>query len=129
VTADTHLAFFETMAGVIPVVFLALIVEERVEPEVRGFSDYLLPVFSAGFLFVGEALSLAAVYQGHGSSALAGSVSVAAAVGAFLLLGDAAIGRADKIEDAALRRRVAVWAVIVLFAVLLVVVGIGLTAR
>jgi Na+-driven multidrug efflux pump len=124
-----HLAFFETMAGVIPVIFLALIVEERVEPAARSFSDYLLPVISAGFLFVGEALALRAVYRGHGSSGLAFGVSIAAAIGAFLLLGDAAIGRVDSIEDPALKRRVGIWAGAVLFVVLGVIVAIGFSAR
>jgi hypothetical protein len=129
VVTATHIAFFETMAGVIPVVFLALIVEERVTPDAKTLLDYVLPVVSAGFLFVGEALALLAVWRGHGSAGLAAGVSIAAAVGAFLLLGDAAVGRADTIEDPGVRRRFMRWAAVVLLAVIVIVAVVGLAAR
>jgi hypothetical protein len=129
VVAATHLAFFETMAGVIPIVFLALVVEERVAPNAETVLDHVLPVVSAGFLFVGEALALLAVWRGHASSGLAAGVSTAAAVGAFLLLGDATVGRAEKIEDRVLRRRVGKLAGVVLLLVVGIVLTVALTAR
>jgi hypothetical protein len=129
VTAATHLGFFETMAGVIPVIFLALIVEERIEPDARDFWDYMLPVISSGFLFVGEAMALLAVYRGDGSSGLAAGVSIAAGGGAFLLLGDAAVGRLEAIDDPTVKFQARVSVGAVLLLVILIVAGIGLSAR
>jgi hypothetical protein len=51
-----HIAFYETIAGVIPVLFLALIVEERMAPPNEGFLDHFLPVVTAALLFIGEVI-------------------------------------------------------------------------
>jgi hypothetical protein len=63
-----HIAFYETIAGVIPVLFLALIVEERMAPPNEGFLDHFLPVVTAALLFIGEVIvrvwSIAAVPAG-----------------------------------------------------------------
>jgi hypothetical protein len=118
----THLAFFETIAAVIPVLFLALVLEQRNEQPPDDFWDYFSPIAIAGLLFIGEVNALAIVFRGHGDGGDAVAVSIPTALAAFLLLVDAAIARFVSLEEGPIRGRLVRWSALTLLVVLLLTI-------
>lgn len=78
--------FFAVTAQLIPVLFLAMVVEERLQPEAEESpGDRVLRSWVLTLLVAGEVLSLAVVAGGIDSSKSAGSFVVSSLVGASFL--------------------------------------------
>jgi hypothetical protein len=92
-TRPVHLAFYETIAGVIPVLFLALAVEERLKPpEGQNKWDYLLPILIGGLLVMAETAALVAIYTGKSNVWTAWLAANATGLAALVMISTAAIG-------------------------------------
>jgi hypothetical protein len=103
-----HQLFYATVAGIAPVLFLALVVQERVAEKKAdlGYWDAVNPVIAALLLGLSEVFALAPIYRGrviHGELLV---VSVSLAGAALLLFGDSSTARLQGVGDKHARRRV-----------------------
>jgi hypothetical protein len=69
------------------------------------------------------------IYRGHGSGGTALALAVVSGVAAFLLLGDAAAGRIDRLDDERLKRQLALATGFALLVVIVVIVGTAASLR
>jgi hypothetical protein len=72
---------------------------------------------------------LGVIYRGHGSGGTALALAVVSGVAAFLLLGDAAAGRIDRLDDERLKRQLALATGFALLVVIVVIVGTAASLR
>lgn len=102
-----EIQFYEATSQVIPVLFLALVFEQRatVEGGMERPEDVRLlrrVGLALGVIFaVGEGASLWALFQGEGTAAIAVIVIAVLAVSAVGLLGSAALVQLNRIDEAA----------------------------
>jgi hypothetical protein len=93
------LNFFEVSAQLIPVLFLAMVVEERLQPEAEETaSERVMRSWLLALLLIGEVISLSVVAGGIEPSKSAGSFVGAAMLGAGFLLVVPVLGRELKEE-------------------------------
>lgn len=87
-------AFFEVSAQLIPVLFLAMVVEERLQPDnEETVADRVARSWLLALLLVGEMVALAVVAGGIRPSNSAGSVVASALLFAALLVAIPAVER------------------------------------
>ncbi|MFL5962592.1 MAG: hypothetical protein ACJ757_06835 [Gaiellaceae bacterium] len=123
-----HQAFYVTVAGVVPVLFLALIVQDRVRPDTDdpGFWDMFHPIFASLLLALSEVLALVTVYRGHTVINELWVLCGALAGAGMLLFSDAATHEISAMKDVRLRRRLEFtiglsFLIVVLYAITVIV--------
>jgi small-conductance mechanosensitive channel len=99
-------SFFEVSAQLIPVLLLAMVVEDRLQPgEVESPGDRAIRSWTLAFLVVGETLSLSVVAGGIASSKATGSMVSCAMLFAALLIVAAVLQREIQEERPRWERR------------------------
>jgi hypothetical protein len=87
-------SFFEVSAQLIPVLFLAMVVEERLQPETEETpGERVMRSWVLALLVIGEVLSLAVVAGGLHASKGTGSLVSSAMLGSAFLLSIPVVGR------------------------------------